>query len=89
MLICNNCNTTNEQDAQKCVHCHMVGNFRPADQKPEVVKLATSMVICQNCASDTPGEGTKCVHCNFPFAPKKVQTTTDNQTNNFQNLKIG
>lgn len=89
MIICNNCNTTNEQGTHKCVHCNMVGDFRPADYKPEVVKIKTNMISCRNCGSDTPGEGTKCIHCNFPFAQDQIQARKVAQDDSFQNLKVG
>ena len=89
MLICNNCNTTNEQDAHKCMHCNMVGNFRAANSKPEVVKIKTNMIHCRNCGSDTPGEGKKCMHCNFPFAQRQLQSDEKMQESTFQKWKVG
>jgi ribosomal protein L40E len=67
----------------------MVGDFRSADYKPEVVKIKTNMISCRNCGSDTPGEGTKCIHCNFPFAQDQIQARKAAQDDSFQNLKVG
>ncbi|MCB0628364.1 MAG: hypothetical protein R2824_10045 [Saprospiraceae bacterium] len=75
MLICNNCNTVNEDHAVKCTHCQMAGNFRQqiGDRKSDDTPTPEFKVICLNCGSHEPGEGSKCVHCRFPISRPKVK----------------
>jgi len=89
MQICNNCNTVNEAHVEKCVHCNMKGNFRPADSKPEIFRMEKHIVMCTNCGSDTPGEGTKCIQCNFPISNKQAQLDNVDQPVTSQKVKVG
>lgn len=74
MLICNNCNTVNDDHCQKCKHCRMSGNFRRriGENKSDNTPVLHVKVVCLNCGSDSPGEEVKCVHCCFPLARTKV-----------------
>ena len=79
MLICNNCNTVNEDGSKKCMHCQMAGNFRHqmgeyiSDNSP----VPENKVICRNCGSEAPGEATKCIHCRFPLAAVSKTTISN------------
>lgn len=77
MLICNNCNTVNDDHVQKCVHCQMAGNFRHqmGDNKSDNTPIIQIKVVCRNCGSNAPGEDVKCVHCRFPLASVKAHNT--------------
>lgn len=74
MLICNNCNTVNDDAVQKCVNCQMTGNFRHqiGENRSDNTPVLQLKVLCRNCGSDAPGEGVKCIHCRFPLAPLQV-----------------
>jgi ribosomal protein L40E len=75
MLICNNCNTVNNDHAVKCAHCQMAGNFRQqmGDSKSDDTPTPEYKLICRNCGSHDPGQDSKCAHCRFPISrPKKL-----------------
>ncbi|WP_143473564.1 hypothetical protein [Flavilitoribacter nigricans] len=81
MLICNNCNSVNDDHVQKCKHCQMSGNFRRQmgeNRSDNTPVLQIVKVLCRNCGSDSPGEDTKCVHCRFPLVrPAKVEVWSE------------
>lgn len=87
MLICNNCNSVNEDHAVKCGHCQMAGNFRQqmGDNRSDDTPVPESKVICLNCGSHAPGEGSKCAHCRFPISRPKT-TVMDPETT--QKLRV-
>ena len=78
MLICNNCNSVNEDGVVRCVHCHMEGDFRlqMGENRTDDAPLLQNKVICRNCGSDEPGEGSRCMHCRFPVARTELSVAT-------------
>ena len=81
MLICNNCNTVNEDHCKKCTHCQMSGNFRRqlGENKSDTLPVLQAEVICRNCGSAAPGDDVKCMHCRFPLVQTSRQVTTQEQ----------
>lgn len=91
MLICNNCNTVNDDHSTKCKHCQMTGNFRHqmGENKSDNTPVLQIKVLCRNCGSYSPGEGVKCAHCHFPLArPKAVEAIRTERTKEDASLSI-
>lgn len=73
MLICKNCNTTNEIGTVSCKKCKMKGMLVQDNTIPISNQTKkTSKISCRNCGSEEPGEASKCQHCSFPIS--KVET---------------
>jgi len=90
MKTCNNCNTVNEAVVDKCVHCHMPGNFTLHAVKDEVVTVEEKTNIqCGNCGSYKPGEGTHCTDCNFPLPHAQKSTISTLSSVQQHNKKVG
>lgn len=69
MKTCQNCGSTNEQDALACTTCSMKGMLVEAAENSK--KHSTIKKIyhsCINCGTTEIGDGGSCKKCNFPIS---------------------
>ena len=74
MKVCNNCGTTNDLRAHKCVQCHMPDQFTLIGDEPPVGEAAPeTKTQCSNCGTYAVGNGSNCQECHFPIAQDNSQ----------------
>ena len=74
MKVCNNCSTTNNLPAVKCIACNMHGNFTLLEGSKEIPAPILNEVSCMNCGNHHSGAETHCHHCRFPISQGHVRS---------------